>query len=120
MERKIHSDLASWKDNPNRKVLLVRGARQVGKTYSVRQLGKNFTYFLEINFEMEKEVHQFFQSDLNPMEISNNLSAYYNVPIIEGKTLLFFDEIQACIPAISSLRFSRFADFFLPESPLKS
>jgi hypothetical protein len=105
MERKINKHLQEWKSHPDRKVLLIRGARQVGKTYSVRELGKSFPYFLEINFESEKGIHHFFQSDLNPEEICRNLSAYYNIPIIDDETLLFFDEIQACIPAISSLRF---------------
>ncbi|NTV84099.1 MAG: ATP-binding protein [Bacteroidales bacterium] len=105
MKRQIHKYLLDWKLNQSRKVLLIRGARQVGKTYSVRELGKNFKYYLEINFESDKSVHQFFQFDLNPDEIIRNLSAYYDIPIIEGETLVFFDEIQACIPAISSLRF---------------
>lgn len=105
MKRFIDIQLNNWIKNPKRKSLLVRGARQVGKTYSVRNLGKNFTHFLEVNFEMEKEVHKFFQSDLDPGDICTNLSAYYNIPIIDGETLLFFDEVQACVPAISSLRF---------------
>jgi predicted AAA+ superfamily ATPase len=105
MKRYIDNQLDTWRKSTSRKSLLVRGARQVGKTYSVRNLGKSFTNFLEVNFEMEKEVHQFFQSDLNPDDICTNLSAFYNIPIIDGETLLFFDEIQACIPAISSLRF---------------
>jgi predicted AAA+ superfamily ATPase len=105
MKRFIDNQLIDWKQNPARKSLLLRGARQVGKTYSVRNLGKSFTHFLEINFELEKEVHQFFQSDLHPETLCTNLSAYYNIPIIDGETLLFFDEVQACPPAISSLRF---------------
>ncbi len=105
MKRTIDNQLNNWKNKPARKSLLVRGARQVGKTYSIRILGESFTHFLEINFELEKEVHQFFQSDLDPETICTNLSAYYNTPIIDGETLLFLDEIQACPPAISSLRF---------------
>jgi predicted AAA+ superfamily ATPase len=105
MKRHIDKALAEWKLNQSRKVLLLRGARQVGKTWSVRNLGKGFSYFLEINFESAREIHQFFTHDLDPEEICRNLSAYYNVPITDGDTLLFFDEIQACIPAISSLRF---------------
>ena len=105
MNRSIDKQLIKWKRSPSRKSLLLRGARQVGKTYSVRTLGKSFTHYLEVNFELEKEVHQFFQSDLDPGVICANLSAYYNIPIIDGETLLFFDEVQACIPAVSSLRF---------------
>jgi predicted AAA+ superfamily ATPase len=105
MERQIDNTLNEWKLNPSRKVLLLRGARQVGKTWSVRNLGKGFRYFLEINFESSREIHQLFSGNLNPDELCRNLSAYYNIPLIDGETLLFFDEIQACIPAISSLRF---------------
>jgi predicted AAA+ superfamily ATPase len=105
MIRQIHTHLLQWKSDPSKKVLLIRGARQVGKTYSVRELGKTYKFYLEINFESDRKVHQFFQGDLNPVEIYRNLSAYYNVPIINGETLLFFDEIQACIPAVASLRY---------------
>ena len=105
MKRLINTHLNNWKTDNKRKVLLLRGARQVGKTYSVRELGKGFRYFLEINFESDREVHQFFTGNLDPAEICNNLSVYYNIPITDGETLLFFDEIQACVPAMSSLRF---------------
>jgi len=105
MERFIDPVLLKWKDDPNRKPLLVRGARQVGKTYSIRQLSKRFKFTLEVNFESDKKVHKIFEKDLDPFEICRNLSAFYNVPVQEGVTLLFFDEIQACPAAISSLRF---------------
>jgi predicted AAA+ superfamily ATPase len=105
MKRFIDHDLMQWKSNPSRKTLLVRGARQVGKTYSIRELSKSFTYYLEVNFESDRKVHGFFEKDLDPDDLCRNLSAYYNVPVIDGATLIFFDEIQACLPAISSLRF---------------
>jgi hypothetical protein len=105
MKRFVEKDLLRWKDDPGRKTLLIRGARQVGKTYSIRELAKQFDLYLEINFESDREVHRFFDRDLNPDAICRNLAAYYNVPVRDGETLLFFDEIQACIPAISSLRF---------------
>ncbi len=87
------------------KPLLIRGARQVGKSTAVRELAKQFDYFLEVNFEEQRTVHTLFERDLDPVVLCENLSILYNIPIIPGKTLLFFDEIQACIPAISSLRF---------------
>ena len=105
MERTIHTYLKKWKETTKRKVLLLRGARQVGKTWSARYLGTQFDYFLEINFEFDREVHAFFEGNLNPDDLCRNLSAYYNIPIQDGRTLIFFDEIQACISAISSLRF---------------
>ena len=62
-------------------------------------------FYLEINFEEQKQVHQLFRGNLSPETLCENLSVLYNIPIIPGKTLIFFDEIQVCIPAISSLRF---------------
>lgn len=105
MKRYIDKHLQEWCDANGRKVLLIRGARQIGKTFSVRQLGKTFKHLLEVNFEEDKEVKAFFDGSLHPIGIIEKLSAYYAVPVIPGKTLLFFDEIQACPEAISSLRF---------------
>ncbi len=105
MKRTIEKYLKDWAVSDNRKVLLLRGARQVGKTWSARHLGEQFEYFLEVNFEFDREVHLFFEQSLSPDDLCRNLSIYYKVPIIDGKTLVFFDEIQSCIPAISSLRF---------------
>ena len=105
LNRKIDNELSVWSRDSNRKPLLVRGARQVGKTASVRKLAEQFEHFIEINFEEQKQVHQLFSGDISPGEICENLSIFYNTPVVEGKTLLFFDEIQSCIPAISSLRF---------------
>ena len=94
-----------WRTSDNRKPLLLRGARQVGKTYSVREQGKKFEHYLEVNFEEEKDIRKIFEGSLNPQAIVEKLSAFYSVPVIPGKTLLFLDEIQACPQAISSLRF---------------
>jgi len=105
MERHIFKSLRDWAADPKRKVLLLRGARQVGKTYAARELGKDFENFFEINFEEEKPVREFFSGSLNPTGIVAKLAAYYARPIVPGKTLLFLDEIQACPEAISSLRF---------------
>jgi uncharacterized protein len=105
ISRKIDQILIDWKTQTNRKPLLLRGARQVGKSTAVQVLAKHFEYFVEINFESQIEVHAFFKGNLDPNSICENLSLYFDTPIVEGKTLLFFDEIQACLPAISSLRF---------------
>ncbi|MBF0430438.1 MAG: ATP-binding protein [Fibrobacteria bacterium] len=105
MKRNIDEKLINWKQNKNRKVLLLRGARQVGKTYSVRKLGRRFTHFLEVNFEEDPEIISFFEHSLSPEEICNKLYAYFDIPIIDGKTLLFLDEIQACPKALKALRF---------------
>lgn len=105
MRRAILSILKNWKSAKNRKVLILRGARQVGKTYIVRELAKDFDYFLEVNFEKDTDVKHFFEQNLDPVRICTNLSAYYGIPVTDGKTLLFFDEIQSCSKAIQSLRF---------------
>ncbi len=103
--RKIDAELSKWRAEKEGKPLLVRGARQVGKSTSVRNFSGQFEHFLEVNFEARRQVHQIFEGDLDPVRICEQLSLLYNIPVIPGKTLLFFDEIQACIPAISSLRF---------------
>ena len=103
--RNIDSELIKWKKDPGRKPLLLRGARQVGKSSSVRKLGEGFEHFLEVNFEEHKRVHLLFEGDLTPQRICDNLAVMFNMDIIPGKTLLFFDEIQASLPAIASLRF---------------
>jgi len=105
LKRNIDKELLSWKKETNRKPLLVRGARQVGKSSSIRKLGDSFDTFLEVNFEEHKGVHSLFKGDLTPHILCENLSVMFDMEIALGKTLLFFDEIQACIPAISSLRF---------------
>ena len=103
--RKIDEELSKWMAEKEKKPLLIRGARQVGKSTTVRHLAGQFEHFLEVNFEARRQVHAIFEGDLDPKQICEQLSLLYNVPIVPGKTLLFFDEIQACIPAISSLRF---------------
>ena len=103
--RNIDIHLKTWKNDIHHKPLLLRGARQVGKSSAVRHLGETFEYFLEVNFERNSEIKQLFSASLNPKEICSKLSAIYNLPIQPGKTLVFFDEIQACLPAIGSLRF---------------
>lgn len=105
MKRTIDGELSSWKHNKNRKVLLLRGARQVGKTYSIRELGKDFKNFLEVNFEETPDIKNFFKNSLNPYELCEKLSIFFKTSIKPGETLLFLDEIQACPEALKSLRF---------------
>jgi len=105
MRRLVFDALLDWKRAKNRKVLLLRGARQVGKTFIVRELAKEFKHFVEINFEKNTDVHSIFDLNLDPERICTGLSAYYNIPIIDEETLLFFDEIQSCPKAIQALRF---------------
>jgi predicted AAA+ superfamily ATPase len=108
VKRKIDSVLQAWKASARRKPVLLRGARQVGKSSSVRELAKQFDYFVEVNFDgdaQERGVNAVFEKGLSPQRICEELSAIYSTPVAAGRTLLFLDEIQACIPAISSLRY---------------
>ena len=105
LERKIDKELENWKDLSKRKPLILRGARQVGKSSAVKNFAKFFDYFIEINFDENPAYKKIFDTELNIVEICEKLSVISNTPIIVGKTLLFFDEIQSCIPAISSLRY---------------
>ncbi len=105
IERQIDKSLTEWKNQTSRKPLLVRGARQVGKSSTVRNLGRTFEYFLEVDFISNRSIHSLFEGDINPTRIYEELSLIFNTPIIPNKTLVFFDEIQSCIPAITSLRY---------------
>ncbi len=105
IERKIDNELYKWRDSDNRMPLLIRGARQVGKTSSVRHLGESFKYYVEIDLNEHKELHGLFAQMLTPQEICRQISYIVNKPIEAGKTLLFIDEIQACPEAINKLRY---------------
>ena len=105
IERRIDKELIDWKNQPSRKPLLVRGARQVGKSSTVRNLGRLLSIFIEVDFISNKSIHKLFEGDINPVRIYEELSLIFNTPVIPSKTLVFFDEIQACIPAITSLRY---------------
>jgi predicted AAA+ superfamily ATPase len=97
--------LQEWKNGIRRKPLMVRGARQVGKTFSVRRLGQSFEDYLEVNFEQTPKVAAIFESDLNPHRITRDLSIFMKHPIIPGKTLVFLDEIQQQPKALIALRY---------------
>jgi len=103
--RNIDNELLAWSRASDRKTLLLRGARQVGKSSAVNHLAKSFKYFVEINFDDKRNVHTFFEQPLSPQEICEQLALVYRTPIIPGETLLFFDEIQSCLPALSKLRY---------------
>jgi predicted AAA+ superfamily ATPase len=113
MERKIEKQLISWKQSSNRMPLIVSGARQVGKTFTILSFGKtyykNVAYF---NFESNLELQQIFERDLSPERIIRELSAKSGKSLLEGETLIFFDEIQACERALTSLK------YFCEEAPM--
>lgn len=104
MKRALEQELHQWKDDPHRYPLLLRGARQVGKTYLVEQFGKSFESFETINFEAQPEAIACFSS-LDPVAIIQRLELITKRAIEQGKTLLFLDEIQMCPEAIVALRY---------------
>lgn len=104
-ERKIDAALLEWAKSSNHKPLLLRGARQVGKSTAVRHLGEQFESFVEINFDKQKSFHPLFNGDLDAHVIASQIANLVGKQVQPGKTLLFFDEIQACPNAILSLRF---------------
>ncbi len=105
MHRNIDQTLVEWKNNPRRRPLLLRGARQVGKSYTVRDFGeKHFNNIVEIDFELSPQFINCFLT-LNPEDINQKISILTRQDIFAGKTLLFFDEIQKCPQAIKALRY---------------
>ena len=111
MKRTIDQILNQWKHSRVRQPLLIRGARQVGKTYSVTDFGKRaFENIVSVNFEEQPEMSRCF-SDLDPKGIIDRLSILKRMTISPGRTLLFLDEIQECPEAITSLR------YFLEKMP---
>lgn len=106
MKRKIVDWLIKWKDNKNRKPLILQGARQVGKTYSVLTFGKEYyknTVYL--NFENNNDLKAIFERDLDTERIIKELSIISGQSILKEDTLIFFDEIQACERALTSLKY---------------
>ena len=106
MKRKIVEWLLNWKNSKDRKPLILQGARQVGKTYSALSFGRDYykttAYF---NFEDNTQLCKVFERDLNPDRIILELSALTGQNILKGDTLIFFDEIQACERALTSLKY---------------
>ena len=104
-QRIIDKYLSEWAARPSHKPILLRGARQVGKSTAVRHLGEQFKYYVEINFEEQPDYKVLFTKDLQVKRIVPQMAAICGIPIIPGETLLFIDEIQDCQEAIMSLRF---------------
>jgi predicted AAA+ superfamily ATPase len=105
MKRDLSVYLEEWKNEPDKKPILLKGARQVGKSYLARDFGKTFESFVEINFEFTPGFKSLFQKDLDPKRIVRDISIAADQDIIPGKTLLFLDEIQDCPEAVTSLRY---------------
>jgi len=105
MRRTAIEHLVQWKDSPGRKPLVIRGARQVGKTYLVLEFGReHFANLVHINFERQSDLAALFSSK-DPRKIIQFLELQLNVPIQPGRTLLFLDEIQAAGEVLGTLRY---------------
>lgn len=105
MERFVETQLIDWKKSPRRKPLIVRGARQVGKTWLVDHFGENqFDSYVKIDLEERRDLHIYFADNLEPRNILKHLELETG-RIRPGKTLLFLDEIQACPRAIMALQY---------------
>ena len=105
MKRFIEKDLRQWKESADRCPLIIRGARQVGKSYTVESFGHNhFENTVIANFEEKPYLASCFES-LEITVILQKLSSLTGMNIIPGQTLLFLDEIQNCLPALKSLRY---------------
>ena len=107
MKRYIEEQLVAWKNSVRRKPLILRGARQVGKTYTVRRFGEEHFSdgVLHIDLEKNPQWHKIFEGSLDPMRITKELELLSGGKIKAGQTLLFFDEIQRCPKAITALRY---------------
>lgn len=105
IKRTIDNVLQAWANSYNRKPLLLRGARQVGKTSAVRNLGKSFENYVEIDLNERTDLHYLFDSRFTPQQICDNISVITGISVIPGKTLLLLDEIQSCPDAINKLRY---------------
>lgn len=105
MKRFIEKDLLDWKNSSFRHPLLLRGARQVGKTYAAQQLGKQFSSFIEINLETQPAARAIFEPDLDAQRIVRDIALFVKKPIVPGQTLLFIDEIQIVPHAVTALRY---------------
>lgn len=106
MLRFIDNDLRRWQESSRRKPLILRGARQVGKTWSLKEFGKNrFESLALVDLERNQPLRKLFDGDLKVTRICSDLEVLLQQKITPGKTLLFFDEIQTCPRAITALRY---------------
>ena len=104
LKRKIDDYIRNYYET-TRNALLVTGARQTGKTYSIRQFGKSFKSFVEINFIEMPEAVELFKGAKSSGDMLLRLSALTSVPLIKGETLVFFDEVQECPEIVTAIKF---------------
>ena len=106
IRRELIDTFLKWKEDADRKPILLKGARQIGKTWAMEAFGKEaFEFCAKFDFDRQPELKSVFQTSKNPERILKELSLYTEVPIIAGKTLIIFDEIQECEEALNSLKY---------------
>ena len=112
IQRDIIDRLKLWKDSKERKPILLKGARQIGKTWIMEEFGKEcFDYVAKFNFDRTEELKGVFEKTKDVPRIIKELTLFTDVPIEAGKTLIIFDEIQECESALNSLK------YFCEEAP---
>lgn len=105
ISRKIEKELQQFCESNEKKALLIAGARQVGKTYIIRTLGKKYDSFVEINFYENKAAQTLFENAKSSEDLLLRLSAITEEPLIPGKTLIFLDEVQECKEIVTAIKF---------------
>lgn len=106
MKRNAIEDLIKWKSSEERKPMVLKGARQVGKTWLMKEFGKNYySSYVYFNFDEEDELKSIFEVNKNPYRIIELLSMIAGEKIIPGETLIIFDEVQECPEALNSLKY---------------
>ncbi len=106
IERDIIQKLVAWKDSENRKPILLKGARQIGKTWALETFGREyFEHYVKFDFDRQPELKSAFKDTKSPSRLLRELELYSEVPIVAGKTLIIFDEIQECEEALNSLKY---------------
>ena len=104
--RKIEKSIKKWFDSTSKKALLITGARQVGKTYSIRKvLNENTSSFVEINFLENKNAQHLFEQTTNAKDLLRGLSVLTGKHLVEGETVIFFDEVQCCKEIVTAIKF---------------
>lgn len=106
IERDVTQQLLAWKNSSDRKPLIVRGARQIGKSWAVEDFGKRYFEHLAVfNFDRKRELAEVFEKTKEPSRLIHELAFFTEVPLLPEKTLLFFDEIQECKEALNALKY---------------
>jgi uncharacterized protein len=106
MKRKIMQKLLEWKNKKDRQPLMIHGARQVGKTYIIREFGEeNYKNVIYINFETNKRIASYFEEDISPERLIKYFELHFNEEIFPAQTLIILDEIQSCERALTSLKY---------------